>query len=153
MGPPDGLEPGPEMGMRKGMMKVMLKEKVGLNDKQIDAIQKLRYKADRARIDIEYQLKKEGLYLQELMDGDKPDKTKVLSQIDKLGTLNTQVKKNRIGLMLDIRALMTPQQWAKMEQLHREHRTMHRHRRIRRRAGHRGPGVPMDMEPDAPPGP
>ncbi len=156
-GPEDG-EPGPEMGMHKGMMKIMLKNKVGLNDEQIDSIQKLKYKADEARIDIEYKIKKERLELQRLMDGDKPDKARILKQLDKLGVLNTQAMKNRIGLMLDIRALMTPQQWEKMEQLHREKRKMHRRRKMRRRAGRMGHGGPMgsvdpmgmDQRPEGP---
>ncbi len=150
MGPgPEEDLPGPHMGMKKGMMKILLKQKVGLSDKQIRSIEDLKYKADKERIDIDYKIKKGRLELERLMDEDKPDKARILKQVDKLGQLNTQLKKNRVGLMLDIRTLLTPQQWEKMERLHREHRKMRRRKRMKRR----GPMGPMGMDPGEPSGP
>ncbi len=141
------------------MMKKVLKEKVGLTDKQIEQIQQLQYKADREKLDIRHEIQKARLDMQQLMQADRPDKLKVFAKIEKVGDLEVKLKKNRIGLMLEIRKLVTSEQWQKMEMLHAERKMKRSERRKHRRhmggpGGHGdpgGPGFPMPPEPPEPP--
>jgi len=139
------------------MMKKVLKEKVGLTDKQIEQIQQLQYKADREKLDIRHEIQKARLDMQQLMQADRPDKLKVFAKIEKVGDLEVKLKKNRIGLMLEIRKLVTSEQWQKMEMLHAERKMKRRERRRRHMGGpggpggHGGPGFPMPPEPPEPP--
>ncbi len=141
------------------MMEQVLKARVGLSDAQIGQIQDLQYKADREKIDIHHELQKARLDLEQLMRVAKPDRAKVLGQVEKIGALETELKKNRVGLMLQIRTLVTPEQWQKMEALHAERKMRRQQRRMRRRMrGAGGPGAgagPMNPfgEPDAPEAP
>jgi len=138
------------------MMERVLKERVGLSDKQIDQIHDLQYKADREKIDIHHELQRARLDLEQMMRADKPDRARVLAQVDKIGALETKLKKNRVGLMLQIRGLVTPEQWRKMESLHAEHKMNRKARRMRRRmgagAGWDGPPGASDA-PEAPEAP
>jgi Spy/CpxP family protein refolding chaperone len=139
---------GPRGG-HPAMMKKALKDKVGLSDAQIDQIQKLQYQADRDKLDIEHEMRKARLDLEQAMQAERPDRAKIFGQLDKLGQIETQMKKNRVGLMLEIRKLVSPEQWQKMEELHAEHKMQRRARRMQnRRAGPDAPGLPS--APDVP---
>lgn len=147
----------PRRGMSPAMMKQTLREQVGLNDEQIAEIEQLRYAADRARLDLRHAIEKVRLDLERAMQAEQPDKQAVFAQVDRLGELETRLKKNRIGLMLDIRKLLTPAQWQKMEALHAKHKMRRRSRRMRRwgqdRPGPAGqrPGRPAEPDPPGPP--
>ena len=134
---------GPK-GVPPAMMKKVLKEKVGLNDQQIQKISQLQYQADREKLDIHHEIQKTRLDLEHQMQADKPSKAKVFAQIEKVGALETRLKKNRVSLMLEIRKLVTTEQWQKMEELHAKRKMMRRERRQRKRfeGGPRGPGGP-----------
>ncbi|MBN2494019.1 MAG: periplasmic heavy metal sensor [Deltaproteobacteria bacterium] len=149
---PAAAQPGPEgapglRGPGKAMMKKVMRE-VGLSEQQIGKIQALQYEADRARIDIRHELQKARLELQRLMEQDKPNKKEIFTQIERIGAIELQLKKNRLGLMLDIRALVSPEQWDKLELLREERRVHRRERRTRRRFGAEPPAPPA---PPAPP--
>ncbi len=144
-------------GMSPAVMKQTLREQVGLNDEQIEQIEQLRHQADRARLDLRHAVEEVRLDIERAMQADRPDEKAVLAHIDRLGELETRLKKNRIGLMLDIRKLLTPEQWQKMEALHARHKMRRRSRRQRRwrqeRPGPGGerPGRPAEPAPSAPP--
>jgi Spy/CpxP family protein refolding chaperone len=53
--------------------------------------------------------------MHELMSADKPDTEAVLAQADTIGSLETSAKKARLKTMLDLRALLTPDQWAQLQ--------------------------------------
>jgi len=137
--------PGAAFAQGRGggpMMEKVLKDVVGLSDAQIGKIQDLQYKADREKIDIHHELQKARLDLEQMMRADKPNRSKVLGQVEKIGALETNLKKNRVGLMLDIRGLVTADQWQKMEALHAERKMRRQQRRMRRRMqGAGGPGA------------
>lgn len=109
-----------------GAAKKMMRE-IGLNDQQIGKIQELKYKADREQVDIRSDLDKAHLDMRQLLSADKPDQAAVFAQIEKIGALEVRHKKNRIGLMLEVRKLMTPVQWEKIEAIWIEEHGKGRH--------------------------
>jgi hypothetical protein len=90
---------------------------IGLNDQQIEKVQELKFKADRERIDIRSELDKAHLDMQQLLSVDKPNEAAVFTQIEKIGAIETRLKKNLFGSMLEARKLMTPEQWEKIEMI------------------------------------
>ena len=120
-------------------------KKLGLDGKQIKQIDDLTYRADREKLDIRHEIEKNHLDLQQLMSADKPNEAAIFSKLEKISALELKLKKNRIGLMLKIRAILTPQQWEQLQEFQAARQAKRREKRMRRRM-HRG-------MPDAPPGP
>ena len=139
-------------------LKKRVMKELGLNDQQIKKIEDLTYKADRAKLDIQHEVQKAHLDLQHLMSQDNPSKSKVFSQLEKMSALDLKMKKNRVGLMLEIRTLLTPEQWEKLEMFQAQRKHKRRERRRQRRYRGAGPDAPMppvppDAPPEAPPAP
>jgi len=120
-------------------------KKLGLDGKQIKQIDDLTYRADREKLDIRHEIEKNHLDLQQLMSADKPNEAAIFSKLEKISALELKLKKNRIGLMLKIRAILTPEQWEQLQEFQAARQAKRREKRMRRRM-HRG-------MPDAPPGP
>ena len=116
-------------GPNPAMMKKVMKD-AGVSEAQIEKIQKLHFAAEKEVIDLRHQVEKERLDLKQMMQADKPSKAKVFAKLEKIGALQTQLKKNRVGLALEIRAIVGPEIWEKLEMM----RAKHRH-------GRRGPGM------------
>lgn len=145
---------GANAGKGPPALKKKVLRKIGLNDAQIKQIDDLTYQADGKMIDIKHDVQKARLELRRLMDSDKPSKSAVFSQIEKISALQVKQKKNRIGLMLDIRALLKPEQWEKLQMFQamrrHERRERRRHRRMGRGMGG-GPGGGMGGGSGGPP--
>ena len=82
----------------------------------------MKAKAEQARID-----------LQELMDADAPDEGAVMAKLETVGQLQIQVRKLRVGTMLKVRALLTPNQRKQLRKI------MARRMAKKGRKGRRGP--------------
>ncbi len=121
-------------GHNPAMMKQVMKN-AGVTDAQIKKIQDLHFAADKEQIDLRHLVQKERLDLKQLLAADKPGKSAVFAKLDKIGALQTKLKKNRVGLALSIRAIVGPEIWEKLEAM----RAMHR----RGKRGTRGPGPGM----------
>jgi Spy/CpxP family protein refolding chaperone len=57
-----------------------------------------------------------------------PDEASVMQQAERLGTLETEMKKQRLRTMLRIRALLTPEQRQELVKIHEERRGRQRQR-------------------------
>jgi Spy/CpxP family protein refolding chaperone len=134
-------EPPPLAGPPLAGKKLM--HEIGLSDQQIEKVQELSLKADREQIDIRADLDKAHLDMRQLLSADKPDQKAVFAQIEKIGALEIRMKKNRIGLMLEVRKLMTPAQWEKIEKIWAEEHGKGRYI-------HRGQGDEMRPSPPDP---
>ncbi len=135
-------------GPPPAVMKKIMKD-IGLTDSQIKQIEELHFKAEREKLDLRHELAKARLDLQQLMNAAQPDQGAIFGQLDRIGAIQVKQKKNRVGLMLQIRKLMTPEQWQKMEVIQAEHRLRQRPDRPDRKARiPRGPDRPE--RPDAP---
>ncbi len=125
-------------------------KKLGLNAKQIKKIDDLTYRADREKLDIRHEIEKNRLDLEQLMSVDKPNQAAIFSKLEKLSALELRLKKNRIGLMLKVRALLTPEQWEKLEGFQAARQAKRRERRIRRRMQRNVPPGTHPGPPEAP---
>jgi Spy/CpxP family protein refolding chaperone len=114
----------PVTSLARGRMKLKMEslKEVGLNQEQINKIEKLKYDSDKKILDLQHELEKTHLELKQQMKSDSPNKSKVFGLIGKIGKIKTNQKKNRVGVMLDIRHLVTPEQWGKMRKIHKRHR-------------------------------
>lgn len=54
--------------------------------------------------------------MQTLMQAEKPDVDAVMAQVDTIGGLETTAKKVRLKTILELRAMLTPEQWAQLQQ-------------------------------------
>jgi len=107
---------------------------VGLSEAQLSRIKKISFDASRKAVGIHSKLQLVRLDLQELMESDKaPSESKALALMDRMGKLETQLKKNHITRLLRIRKTMSLAQWRKLELLHAERSSF-------KRRGRLGPG-------------
>ena len=88
----------------------------------------------------------EGMH--QLLLSDSPDTQQVLSQADRIGAAETQLRKQRLTSMLEIRALLTPEQRQKLVQIFEDKRA-----RWRGRNGGLPWGGPPEPPPESPPPP
>lgn len=137
--PPPHERPEPPPHVMKKIMR-----DAGLSGAQIKQVESLHFEAERERVDIHHELAKARLELQRLLSADAPDDSAVFAQVDKIGALDTRLKKNRIGLLLKVRRLMTPEQWEKMQMARAAFR-------MRRGHPHAVPVPPMPPPPPPPP--
>ena len=121
-GPAPGAAPEPPDPMvrvrhverfRGGRGEMMMRE-LNLTKEQSDKIADLRDRQARRAIDLRAQIQTAQLDLRKLMRADTPDKAAIGRQIDKLSGLRAELQKSRIGTMLDVRAILTPEQREKM---------------------------------------
>jgi Spy/CpxP family protein refolding chaperone len=119
-GPGFGRGMGRELGRRGGGFGARLLERLDLTQQQRDQLAALRDQEQRKAIETRAQLEVARLDLRKLMRAEKADRTAIDAQIDRLATLRAQLQKDRVGMMLDTRALLTAEQRKKLEELRRE---------------------------------
>jgi Spy/CpxP family protein refolding chaperone len=120
-GPAPGAGPDPSDPMvrvrhveRYRMGRDMMMRDLNLTKDQSDKIADLRDKQQRRAIDLRAQIQTAQLDLRKLMRADKPDKAAIGKQVDRLSGLRADLQKSRIGTMLDVREILTPEQREKM---------------------------------------
>lgn len=121
---------------------------LGLDDATLTRIKDRVYQAEKKGIELKAQLELAKLELRRLLDSDAPSKDEAMRRVAEVGDLETKLRQHQIGLMLDVRAMLTPEQRKKLEQM--RGKRGHRGKRGRRgERGERGPGGP-DGPPDRP---
>jgi Spy/CpxP family protein refolding chaperone len=113
---------------------------IGLSDDQIRKLEDLHFTAEKEKVDIRADLDKARLELRHLMSQDKPNEAAVFGMVEKIGAIRVKLEKNRVGLMLKVKALMTPAQWEKLESFIGER--FRERREMRRGRGGLPPGAP-----------
>lgn len=126
-----GDGPRAEMNLR---MLERAAERLELDDATLTAIKDQVYEAEKAGIDLKAQLERAKLELRRVLDQDTPAKGDVMSRIDEVGRLETALRKHQIGLMIDVKAMLTPEQRKALKKMTR------RGERRRGKAGRRGKG-------------
>jgi Spy/CpxP family protein refolding chaperone len=127
-------------------------KKLGLDTKQIKKIEDLTYRADREKLDIRHEIQKNHLDLEQLMSAEKPNEAAIFSKLEKISALELKLKKNRIGLMLKVKAILTAEQWDKLQEFQAARQAKRREKRMRRRMRRHAPPGPPDA-PEPPPAP
>jgi Spy/CpxP family protein refolding chaperone len=101
---------GPGMGAGHGAM--MLKG-LGLTADQQKKVAVIHEKQARLMVQAQADVRIAELDMQALMHAETPDKAKIDAQIDKLAQLQSGMKKSHTATLLEVRALLTPEQLKK----------------------------------------
>lgn len=113
-------------------------EKINLDDATLETIKNKIYQNKKQAIGLKSKLDTKKLDLRHELDSKSPDRGQVMKLLDETGALQTKLKKHRIGVMLDIRSMLTPKQIKQMKKLGRGFRENHKRRGDRKyRAGGR----------------
>lgn len=116
--PPRHHDPHDHPGIMAHVAKV-----VGLSDSQVKRIKTISFNTIRKAIGLKAKLQMAQLALQEAMTADKaPSEAKIKAMVDKIGRLETEMKKLHVLKILRIRKTMSLKQWRKMEAIHAEHK-------------------------------
>lgn len=116
-----------------GIDEATLDQMKGLVEQNKSQFEALREEARAARASIK-----------EAMDAPKPDKAAVLALVEQAGQARIEIQKLKMGVMIDLKALLTPEQIERVEAARAERRAERRGKRKGKRRGHRGP--PADLE-------
>jgi len=117
---PDGMGP-PGLrkrmgGMRGGGMGMALRQ-LDLTDEQQKKMADIRDRQQRTAIRARADLSIAELDLRKLMRADAPDRRAIESQIEKIGSMRTSMQKSRIGMMFDMRTVLTQEQRDQLKQM------------------------------------
>lgn len=124
--------PGFKHGFKRGfghmnpaVVRKFLKD-AGCSDQQIRRVQTLTDEIKRKSLDVKHEMEKARMDMQQLMQADNPDRAAIFKQIDKLGAIKLRLKKLWVGMILDVRKELTPEQFEKLQMLKVEHKMKHR---------------------------
>jgi Spy/CpxP family protein refolding chaperone len=118
--PPGGDKIGraffpPELVMRN-------QKAINLTPDQQSTIREEMRKAMPRFTELQWQLSAEEEALEALVRADAPDEKQILAQFDKLMLVESELKRVRFALLVRLRAILTPEQQQKLEELKRQDR-------------------------------
>jgi hypothetical protein len=93
---------------------------INLTDRQRSAIQDAIKEAQGKFLDVQFKMSAEAEKLQRLIQGTAVDEAKVLEQIDRVLTLERDVKRAQLTVMIRIKNQLTEQQQAMLGQLRKQ---------------------------------
>ena len=108
-------------------------DKIGLDDGTLQQIKDKIYQGQKDSIEVEAELKSVKLDLHRELDSLNPERSKVMDLVGRAGELKTKLKKQRLGLMLDIRAMLSPSQIKQLKKLRHEWKSRKSERRKNKR--------------------
>jgi Spy/CpxP family protein refolding chaperone len=94
---------------------------IGLTDAQRTALSSAIQQAQGKFVDVQWKLSGEGEKLARLLQNAAVDEAQVLEQVDRILSLEREVKRAQMGLMIRIKNTLTAAQQAKLREL-RDHR-------------------------------
>ena len=106
--------------------------KLGVSEAVKKQVQDLVYETRRDSIQLKATAASERLELQKLLRADKPDRNAVFGQLEKVSMAKLAIRKQQIGLMLSVSALLTPQQRAELRDMMERRRGKRKGRRRQR---------------------
>lgn len=95
-------------------------EELGLSKETLEKINKIKDASKESCGKLRDQLQTARQELRTLMDQDKPDQQAVMKKVEDIGKLNLEKDKQRTSAMLEIQALLTKEQRAKLKELREE---------------------------------
>jgi Spy/CpxP family protein refolding chaperone len=114
-------------------------DQINLDESTLEAIKEKVYQGQKKSIALQAKLKSQKLDLHRELDSANPNRGTVMDLIEDVGELQTKLKKHRVGMMLDVRSMLTPAQVKQLKKLKREFKSKKMRRRGDRkyRAGDR----------------
>ncbi|MBI2441509.1 MAG: hypothetical protein HYV35_09075 [Lentisphaerae bacterium] len=95
---------------------------IGLKDDQQTAIRSEMQKTMARFTDLQWQQSAENEAFAEMVKEERPDEKKVLAQLDKLLTIESEIKRLRFAMMLKVKNTLTTEQQTKLRELIRAKR-------------------------------
>lgn len=92
---------------------------IGLEDAQKTAIRNEVQKVQGKFLDTQFELQGESEKMIRLLQEKTVDEAKVLAQVDRILSLEKEIKKTQISLLVRIRNILTPAQQAKLAEIQR----------------------------------
>ncbi len=162
-GPPPGMHGrgpegpgGPSLGLPRGAWwknpdTVKLLALTADQQKHLDQI----FLENRAQlIQLHASLEEEQLRLEPLLEGNSFDQNKALDEISRIADLRATLEKADAKMLLSLRAVLTPDQWTKLQaDQHSRREGMRGERGRRNPEGPGGQGGPLNGGPGGPPPP
>ncbi len=108
---------GAGMGRGPGAGLAML-HALDLTDAQREKVTAIHERVARKNVQTQADLRLAAMDLSKLMRADKPDARAVEAQVDKLAALRASIQKAHLGALIEVRALLTPEQQKKARELH-----------------------------------
>jgi Spy/CpxP family protein refolding chaperone len=116
-----GMGPGPGMGrgsMGKWWTNSALVQKLGLNDTQVQKIEKIFQDHRMQLIDLRAAVAKQEATLEPLVEAEHPNEAQVTAQIDKIAQARANLEKSNAQMLLAIRQVLTVDQWKQLRNQH-----------------------------------
>ena len=118
-GPP---QPPSAMGDQDDDMEFManfsqISTEIGLSADQQAKIKELFYSSQKDAIDLQAQAQRAQLELKHAMDADTPDEKAVMKALDAHIAADGALQRNRVKLLLEVRKVVTTEQWDKLKEL------------------------------------
>ncbi|MBZ5594252.1 MAG: Spy/CpxP family protein refolding chaperone [Acidobacteriia bacterium] len=90
-------------------------QKLGLTAEQQKRMDEIFQQHRLKLIDLNASLQREEAILEPLMEGDQPDESKILAQIDRVAQSRAELEKANARMLLGIRRVLNPDQWKKLQ--------------------------------------
>ncbi len=103
----------PDLVMRYG-------GEIGLDEKQRAAIKEVVQKAQARFLDVQWDMQSESEKMVRLLQAKPIDETAVLAQVEKVLSLEREVKKAQLSLLIRIKNLLTDAQQARLSELRKK---------------------------------
>jgi Spy/CpxP family protein refolding chaperone len=102
-------------------------EVLGLNDETLGAIRSIVGESKDTGDQLHAKLRELHKGMKALLAQDSPDEAAVMRQVDAIGAAEVEMQRHRLGTMLKIRALLTPEQREEMTRLREDTRGLWKH--------------------------
>jgi Spy/CpxP family protein refolding chaperone len=116
-------------------------EELGLEKKTLTEVKKILDASRATRKEMFDKLREAHEHMRALLEQEKPDESAVMAQADAIGALETESRKQQLRTMLQVQALLTPEQRAKLLEMLRTRRPHGR------RGFHEQEGGPHEFRP------
>ncbi len=103
----------PELVMRYG-------SEIGLDEKQRAAMKEIVQKAQARFLDVQWDMQSEAEKMVRLLQARPIDETAALAQVEKVLSLEREVKKAQLSLLIRIKNLLTDSQQARLSELRKK---------------------------------
>jgi Spy/CpxP family protein refolding chaperone len=120
-----------------------LAQKLGITADQRKKMDDILQQHRLTLVDLRATLEKRELTLEPLVSADQPDESKILAEIDQVAQARAELEKANARMLLDVRRVLTLEQWQKLKAESPAPRT----------AGRGGPPPAPGAPPGAPPQP
>ncbi len=90
---------------------------IGLQDSQRASLTSAIQQAQGKFMDMQWKLSAEGEKMGRLLQGTQVDEAQVLDEVDRILSMEREIKKAQISLMVRIKNMLTPQQQAKLAEI------------------------------------